>query len=108
MRAVLFGAGVIAVAQKSGPERRTGDRRVRQVYHEVDRRSGGERRAAEREVLVRERGDGLGLFGRIIIVLVALFLVDAFVWQGYYRHAMWASINANATSVREWSDSAWR
>ena len=96
------------MARKSMPERRTADRRVRQVYHDIDRRSGAERRAAEREVVVRERGEGPGLFGWIIIGLVALLLVDTFVWKGYYRHAMWVSINADAESMRQWSDNAWR
>jgi hypothetical protein len=95
------------MAHKSRPERRTADRRVRQVYHDVDRRSSAERRAAEREVVVRERGEGLGLFAWTVIALVALFLVDTFVWQGYYRHALWVSLNADAASVRDWSDSVW-
>ena len=95
------------MARNSTPERRTGDRRVRQVYHDLDRRKGSDRRVVEREVVTRDSGDGLGFFAWLVIGLVVLFLVDAFVWQGYYRHAFWLALNADADAMRGWSDSLW-
>lgn len=55
----------------------------------------------------RESGDGLGLFAWILIGLVVLFLVDVYMWEGYYRHAFWLALNADADAMRGWSDSLW-
>jgi len=96
------------MAHKSIPERRAVDRRVRQVYHDLDRRSGTNRRVAVREVVAREERQRPGFFTWTVIALVALFLVDAVAWKGYYRHALWVSINAEAASLRDLTDSAWR
>jgi hypothetical protein len=96
------------VARNSTPERRTGDRRVRQVYHDLDRRKGTGRRTVERESVRRESGEGPGLFAWLLIGFVVLFLVDAYLWQGYYRHAFWVALNADADAIRTWSDDLWR
>lgn len=95
------------MARNSTSERRTGDRRVRQVYHDLDRRKGSDRRVVEREIVRRESGEGLGLFAWTLIGLVVLFLVDVYAWEGYYRHAFWLALNADADSIRGWSDSLW-
>jgi hypothetical protein len=89
------------------PVRRSADRRVRQVYHDLDPRSGSRRPVAVREAPPREVRDGPGLFTWAVIALVALFMADALVWHGQYRHKLWVSINAEAASLRVWVDSPW-
>lgn len=89
------------------PERRATDRRVRQVYHDLDPRSGSRRPVAVREAPPREAREWPGFFTWIVIILVGLFMVDALVWHGQYRHKLWVSINAEAESMRIWVDSPW-
>ena len=89
------------MAYHFGSERRKGsDRRATRnpAY------AGVERRLLERRTPRRERE---GPFAGIVLALIVFIVVDATVWQGYYRHALYRGLNVQASSVREWSDGLW-
>lgn len=90
------------------PKRRTSRQGARPVYHEAEPGGVARRTRSDEDVAVRERTDGLGLFAWALIVLVALILVDAYVWNGQYRHGFWVAINAQSESTRAWSDGLWK
>ena len=89
------------MAYHFGRERRHGtDRRVSRypAY------AGDERRTTDRR---RPRPDRTGPFGWIVIALILIVMLDTTVWQGYYRHAIYRGLDAQAASVRAWSDGLW-
>ena len=84
-----------------GKERRRGtDRRVaRDAAY-----TGADRRLAERRQHPAERRSKVAWLGAALILFVTL---DATAWDGYYRHALISSINADAAATRAWSDNVW-
>lgn len=84
-------------------ERRGTDRRVRNEYPEIERRKNADRRGAP----VRQDRDKPGLITWGAIAIVGFMLIDALLWHGQYRQAFFAAIEADAASVRAWSDNVW-
>lgn len=95
------------MGRKSVIEPRRTERRVRQVYHDLERRRGNDRRAAVREVVIKDRGEGLGMLGWLIIAVIGLYLTDTFAWHSYYQRSFWRQLDAEASATRDWSDHVW-
>ena len=83
-----------------GEKRRDSDRRV---AHDPAY-AGPDRRLTERRQHPKERKSRLGW---VVIALVAFVMVDTVAWDGFYRRALFASINADAQASRAWSEGLW-
>ena len=92
------------MTQQVPTDRRGGDRRIRQVYHEVERRDQSGRSDPRRRALERDRPSKV-LW--LAVVLLSLALVDALLWEGYYRQSLWVSAHDIARSTRAWSNGLW-
>ena len=92
---------------RNPPKRRTSARQ-RPVYHEAQPGGVAPTRQPGEGRPVRESADGFGLLVWALLVLIALILVDTYVWKGQYRHEFWAAINAQAEYTRAWTDGLWR
>jgi hypothetical protein len=91
---------------RQGTDRRIADRRA--TYRGPDRRSDVDRRRAAESIKAPEPREGPGLITFALIAVIGFLLIDAFVWNGYYRHQMLAAASADGVAVRAWSDSIWR
>jgi len=94
-------------------------RKTRRIYHDLEKRSGNDRRVGaggytgpERRVTERRahEGDekgGINIFLIAAALLVAAILADNYFYQGEYRHHLSAQFGDTSQSLRSWSDSLW-
>lgn len=97
---------MIAVARNMPKHRPTG--RQRPVYHEVQPGGVAQRRPGGEERPVPESADAAGTVIWTLVALIALMLIDGYVWNGYYRHQVLVAIDAQAEWSRAWVDGLWR
>ena len=99
-------------------------RKTRRIYHDLEKRSGNDRRvgaggytgperrvtdrrAAERRAHEGEEKSGPNVVLIAAMLLVAAILADNYFHQGEYRHHLGAEFDATSQSLRAWSDSFW-
>jgi hypothetical protein len=95
------------MAEKSAGQVRSGDRRVRQVYHDVERRSGTDRRGPPSVSIIKEESRPPGLVRATIICLIAFLVTDALAWHGASLRAVRLAAETQASAVADWSSRAW-